>query len=97
MRVQSKAVEEHLRMVNIIGLAILSGVLVFGGVVWYLVNVGGFEPSVQLPAYLALGANVLALVRIRHGSSGRHLDVDCMAPGRPAGRRDLGYDVHSGL
>jgi hypothetical protein len=64
MRAHSKAVEEHLRMLTIICFAIMSGVALFGGVVWYLVNVGAFAPSMDLPSVLPLIANILALVMI---------------------------------
>lgn len=64
MRIQSEAVERHLRQVGIISFAILIGVGTFGGVVWYLVNVSGFTPGQLFPTYLALGANLVALVAI---------------------------------
>jgi len=64
MKRPSQAVEDHLRQLSIICFAILSGVALFAGVVWYLVNVAGFSPSTNLPAMLPLLANILALVII---------------------------------
>ena len=64
MRPNTPALAEHLRLLTILGLAIVSGVVLFGGVVWYLVNVGGFSGSTEFPAYAPLLANVLALAII---------------------------------
>ena len=64
MRRQSEAVEQHLRQMGIVCFAILMGTVLFGGVVWYLVNQAGYSPSQEFPSYLVLGANLLALVVI---------------------------------
>ena len=42
MRNPSEAVEQHLRQMGIICFAIVSGVVIFWGVVWYLLGSGGF-------------------------------------------------------
>ena len=64
MRHQSEALEQHLKQMGVISFAILTGVVIFSGVVWYMVNPGGFRPGQDLQAYLALGANLVALVAI---------------------------------
>lgn len=64
MRNPSEAVEQHLKQLGIICLAIASGVVIFGGVVWYLLNSGGFTPAEGLPGYLATLFNLAALVAL---------------------------------
>ncbi len=62
MRNTSEAMKQHVKQFGIICFAIMSGVIIFSGVVWYLVNQGGFTPSEGLPAYLATVLNLVALV-----------------------------------
>jgi hypothetical protein len=64
MRNPSEAVEQHLKQLGIISFAIVSGVVIFGGVVWYLLNSGGFTPPDGLPTYLATLFNLMALVAL---------------------------------
>jgi len=42
----------------------MTGVALFGGIVWYLVNGGGFTPPEGMPGYLPILFNVVALVAI---------------------------------
>jgi len=62
MRRPSEAVEKHLNQLTIICFAIMMGVVIFGGVVWYLLSSRSFTPPDGLPVYLALVCNLLALV-----------------------------------
>jgi hypothetical protein len=62
MRHPSEEAEQHLKQLSIICFAILTGVVLFCGVVWYLVNPGGFTPSEGLPSYLATLLNLVALL-----------------------------------
>ncbi len=64
MRNPSEAVKHHLRRLGVICFAIMAGVVIFGGVVWYLLNSGGFSPPEGLPSYLATVFNLVALVAI---------------------------------
>jgi len=64
MRNPSEAVEQQLKQLSIICFAIVSGVVIFGGVVWYLLNSGGFTPPEGLPTYLATLFNLVALVAL---------------------------------
>jgi len=64
MRNPSEAVEQQLKQLSIICFAIVSGVVIFGGVVWYLLNSGGFTPPEGLPTYLATLFNLVALVGV---------------------------------
>jgi len=64
MRNVSEAVEQHLKQLAIICFAIVSGVVIFGGVVWYLVNSGGFTPPEGLPSYVATLFNLVALATL---------------------------------
>ena len=36
--IHSEAVRSHLRQTNIVGFAILAGILIFSGVVWFLLE-----------------------------------------------------------
>jgi hypothetical protein len=49
---------------GIICAALLTGVVGFGVVVWYLLNSGGFTPLEGMPSYLGLLFNAVALVAI---------------------------------
>lgn len=62
MRYLSEAVKQHLKQLNIICFAIVAGVLIFAGVVWFLVTGGGFTPLEGLPPYLATVLNLVGLV-----------------------------------
>ncbi len=64
MRNPSEAVQQHLRRLGVICFAILMGVVIFGGVVWYLLESGSFSPPGNLPPYLATVFNLVALVAI---------------------------------
>ena len=64
MRNPSVEVQDHLRKLSIICFAILMGVLIFGGVVWYLLKSGTFSPLEDLPPYFATLFNLVALVAI---------------------------------
>lgn len=64
MRNPSEDVQQHLNQLTIICFAILSGVVIFGGVVWYLINGGVFTPPEGLPSYLAILFNLVALVAL---------------------------------
>jgi hypothetical protein len=64
MRNPSAAVEQHLRKMGLVCSAILSGVVVFSAVVWYLVNRGGFTSPEGLPNYLATLFNLVAFVAL---------------------------------
>ena len=62
MRYSSEALEEHIKQLNIICFAVVSGMLIFAGLVWYLVAGGGFTPPEGLPSYLAMVLNLTGLV-----------------------------------
>ena len=62
MRNSSEAVQSHLKQLGMVCFAILMGVVIFCGVVWYLVNPGGFTPLEGLPSYLPTVLNLVALV-----------------------------------
>jgi hypothetical protein len=62
MRNPSVAAEQHLRQLGIICFAIVVGVVIFGGVVWYLLGAGLFTPLEGLPSYLGTVFNLTALV-----------------------------------
>ena len=64
MRNPSEAVEQHLKQLNIFCFAILSGVVIFGGVVWFLLNGGGFTPPDGIPTYFATLFNLVALAAL---------------------------------
>ncbi len=64
MQRPSEAVEQHLKRISIICVGIMAGVVIFGGVVWYLLNSGLFTPPEGLPSYLATLFNLVALVAI---------------------------------
>ena len=60
----SEAVEHHLKRMGIICFAILSGVVIFAGVVWYLTT-NGVAPLMEgPPSYLANLFNLVALVAL---------------------------------
>jgi hypothetical protein len=64
MRNPSEAVQQHLRRLGMICVAILMGVVIFGGAVWYLLDSGSFSPPEGLPSYLSTLFNLVALVAI---------------------------------
>ena len=64
MRMPTEAVQRHLRQLGIICAAMMMGVALFGGVVWYLVNGGGFTPPEGMPGYLPTLFNVVALLAV---------------------------------
>lgn len=64
MHKPSEAAQEHLKQLGIICFAIMSGVVIFAGVVWYLMNASSFSPPEGIPAYLAALFNLVALVAI---------------------------------
>jgi hypothetical protein len=60
---QSAEVQAHLRQLTIISFAILSGVLIFAGVVWFLLSSGSFPPEgLDLPPWMGTLLNGVALV-----------------------------------
>jgi hypothetical protein len=62
---QSDEVQAQLQQLTIICLAILSGVLIFAGVVWYLLSSGRFPPEeLDLPPWIGTLFNVVALVAL---------------------------------
>lgn len=62
---QSDAVQRHLRQLTIICFAILSGVILFSAVVWYLLNNGSLPPEdLDLPPWMGTLFNVVALVAL---------------------------------
>jgi hypothetical protein len=62
MRRPSEAMERHLRQLGIICFATVSGVVIFAGVVWYLLSSGRFSPLEKLPPYFGLVFNLAALL-----------------------------------
>ena len=62
MRGPSAEAAGHLRQLTIICLAILTGVVLFAGVVWYLLNSGAFIPPESVPPYLATVLNLVGLL-----------------------------------
>jgi hypothetical protein len=86
MQNPSEAVQQHLRFLSIICGAILSGVVIFSGVVWYLLNAGGFTPPEGLPGFTGTLANVVALVAILKAALLPRLFPP---PGRGAAETDL--------
>jgi hypothetical protein len=64
MRKPSEAAKQHLRQLGIICFAILTGVVIFWGVVWYLLGSGGFAPLQGLPPFLAALCNLAALLAL---------------------------------
>jgi hypothetical protein len=54
--------EQQLRVLSIICFGILMGVVMFAGVVWYLVNPGGISLGEGFPTYLSTLLNLAALV-----------------------------------
>ena len=64
MRRQSEAFAQHLRQLSVICFALMTGISLFGGIVWYLLNGGGFTPPDGIPGYLSTLLNVLALLAI---------------------------------
>lgn len=62
---QSDALATHLRQLGIVCVAILAGVLIFSGVVWYLLNSGDLPPqNGGLPSWLGTLFNVVGLVAL---------------------------------
>lgn len=61
MSITSEAVGQHIRQLGIICVAIVSGVAIFGGVVWVLLTGGGYTPSDGIPDYLGLILNLTGL------------------------------------
>jgi len=61
MREPSSEVRAHLRELGMVSSAIFAGVVLFAGVVWYLMNLGGFTPPEGMPAYLSMVLNLVAL------------------------------------
>lgn len=60
---QSEETRAHLQQLSIVCLAILSGVLVFAGVTWYLLSSGRLPPDgLTLSPWIGTTFNVLALV-----------------------------------
>jgi hypothetical protein len=60
---QSEEVQGHLRQLTIICLAILSGVIIFSGVVWYLLRTGDLPPGdLDLPSWMGTLFNGVALL-----------------------------------
>ena len=64
MRRPSERVDHHLRQLGVICSAMLMGVVVLGGIVWYLLNSGGFTPPEGMPGFSAILFNLVALVAI---------------------------------
>ncbi len=64
MRNPSKAVTAHFRLLNLLCLAILGGVVIFAGVVWFLLSTGTYTPPEGIPAYLGSLLNLVALVAL---------------------------------
>ena len=62
---ESQEVRAQIQQLGIISLAILSGVLIFTGVVWYLLGSGRLPPEgLDLPPWIGTLFNVLALVAL---------------------------------
>ena len=62
---QSEAVQAHLNQLSIICGAIVSGVLVFAVVVWYLLSSGSMPPAdLELPSWMGTLTNLVALVAL---------------------------------
>ena len=58
----SDAVRSHLRQMNIVSFAILLGILIFAGVVWFLLRSGGLPPkNLDLPPWIGPLFNAVAL------------------------------------
>jgi hypothetical protein len=61
MQGPSEGREQQLRVLRIVCFAILMGVVMFAGVVWYLVNPGGIRLGEAFPSYLSTLLNLAAL------------------------------------
>ena len=62
MNGRQEGLDQHFIQLRLICSAILGGVVIFGGVVWYLLDSGAYAPGEVLPSYLALLLNVVALL-----------------------------------
>jgi hypothetical protein len=61
----SEATKGHLTQLSIICFAILTGVVIFAGVVWYLLKTGSMPPQdMELPSWTGTLLNVAALVAL---------------------------------
>jgi hypothetical protein len=84
---QDEAISTHLRQLQIICVAIMSGVVIFSGVVWYLLASGAVSPSLAgTVPYLGTLLNLmgLSLLVIAH-----YFPVLMKAPGRDASQEDF--------
>jgi hypothetical protein len=84
---QSEAVQAHLRQLTLICFALLSGVLIFSGVVWFLLASGNAPPEdLDLSPWVGTLLNGIALVAlVRAHFPPKHL----RAPSRDASEEDL--------
>ena len=83
----SEKVQAHLRQLNLICLAFLSGVLIYSGVVWFLLTSGSMPPEdLDLAPWVGTLFNGIALVALVTAYfPPRHL----RAPARDASDEDL--------
>jgi hypothetical protein len=83
----SEPVRAHLRQLTLICFALLSGVLIYSGVVWFLLTSGSMPPEdLDLAPWMGTLFNGIALVAlVRAHFPPKHL----RAPGRDASEKDL--------
>ena len=84
---QNDDLAAHLRQLRVICLAIPSGVVIFAGVVWYLLSSGSFEPPMAgEDTYLG---NLLNLIGLSTLVIAHFVPVLMKAPGRGASYDDV--------
>ena len=64
MRNPSDAAKQHLKQLGIVCSAIITGVVIFGFVVWYLRGTGGFTPTEGISPFLPSLFNLAALLAL---------------------------------
>ena len=84
---ENEDVAAHLRQLSLICLAIPSGVVIFAGVVWYLLSSGSFEPPMAQDG--ASIGNLLNLIALSTLIVAHFLPVLMKAPGPGASRGDV--------
>jgi hypothetical protein len=63
--IPSEGVRNHLKLMNILSFAILSGILIFAGVVWFLLRSGELPPTnIEIPPWVGLLFDAAALVAL---------------------------------